>query len=204
MAPRLPASRRARRALVASALALGVLGAAAPVVRAAGTVVTLEFDDTWADQYGVRQLLADRGLHATFYVNSGFFGRTGRMTADEVAAIAADGNEIGGHSIDHPDLTKLGLDEARHEVCDDRVALLGRGFAVANFAYPYGHWNPAVRQLAIDCGYNSARTTAGVVKGAICAGCPAAETIPPADAVRHAHARHRARPPTRWRTSRRS
>ena len=144
--------------------------------------MTLEFDDTWANQYGVRQLLADRGMHATFYVNSGFLARPGRMTANEVAGLAADGNEIGGHSIDHPDPTKLGLDEARHEICDDRVALLGRGFAVASFAYPYGHWNPVVRQLVIDCGYNSARTIAGIVKGAICTGCPAAEAIPPADA----------------------
>ena len=183
MTLRPPASRRARRALAVAALALSAMsiGVASPAAGAAPTVVTLEFDDTWANQYGVRQLLADRGMHATFYVNSGFFEKQGRMTASEVAGLAADGNEIGGHSIDHPDLTKLSLDEARHEICDDRVALLGRGLAVANFAYPYAHSNAAVRQLAIDCGYNSARTTAGIVKGSICSACPAAETIPPFD-----------------------
>src|SRR5512134_3833842 len=53
-------------ALLATAVALLVL----PAVAAAGTVVSLTFDDSLTSQGQVRPLLSARQMHATFYVNS--------------------------------------------------------------------------------------------------------------------------------------
>jgi peptidoglycan/xylan/chitin deacetylase (PgdA/CDA1 family) len=172
--------RRTLRCAVCAGGAVIALLFAGTSVAAAETVVSLELDDAWASQYDLRPELAARGLPATFFVNSGFLGRSGRLTAAQVSALAADGNEIGGHTIDHADLTTLPLDQRRREVCDDRVALLGQGLAVTNFAYPYGHHDAATEQVVADCGYNSARTIGGIASPVGCAACPYAETIPPA------------------------
>lgn len=35
------------------------------------TIVSLSFDDTFPDQFQVAAMVAQRGMHATFFVNSG-------------------------------------------------------------------------------------------------------------------------------------
>jgi hypothetical protein len=59
--------------------------------------------------------------------------------------------------------------------------LMNRGFAVTDFAYPYGegYKNSTVRSMIQDCGYNSARRAWGL--NGICTTCPYAESIPPFD-----------------------
>lgn len=142
-------------------------------------VVSLTFDDGRASQDRARRILAEHGLSATFYVNSGRVGRPEHLTWDELDALAAAGHEIGGHTVNHPDLTTVGADEARREVADDRETLLARGYAVTTFAYPYGegHADPAVRSAVEGAGYALARRAWGLQA----AGRPHAETVPPGD-----------------------
>ena len=103
------------------------------------------------------------------------------MTLAQVTALQAAGNEIGGHTVDHANLPALSADQARREICDDRVALLGDGFVVTSFAYPFGATDASVRQFVIDCGYNSARLVGGLVNPDSCQDCPYADTRPPVD-----------------------
>src|SRR5436309_14532905 len=118
------------RAEVAWAAKAGAQPEARGVSAAASgrTVVSLEFDDGWADAYAARGLLSGLNLHATFFVMSGYLGAPRRLSASQVQALAADGNEIGGHTIDHPHLLSLTPDEQAREICNDRAALLGDGF----------------------------------------------------------------------------
>lgn len=134
------------------------------------TIVTLTFDEGFADNYPVKDLLASHNMHATFYVVSGHVGTEGYMTWEQLQEFYADGNEIAGHTVSHPDLPKLNEDEMRHEICDDRAALMQKGFNPVSFAYPSGHWNETVKKVVAECGYNSARL---VVDGP--------DTIPPGD-----------------------
>ena len=151
---------------------------------AASTVVSLTFDDGNADQYAARSILSSHGMHGTFFINSGRIDTTASfLTLSQLRDIAGDGNEIGGHTVQHADLTTLGGDEAAREICNDRVNLLNWGFAPTDFAYPYGHYDTAIEQQVAGCGYNSAREVGDIrsdVDGG-CPGCPFAETIPPAD-----------------------
>jgi peptidoglycan/xylan/chitin deacetylase (PgdA/CDA1 family) len=146
------------------------------------TIVSLTFDDTLADQYQVGAMVAERGQRATFYVNSTRLARSGYMSRDQVLALQAQGNEIGGHTLSHVDLTTLDEETLEREICDDRNALLAGGFRVTSFAYPFGAENPMVRDVARTCNYNSAREVGGLVSQNGCMGCPYANPIPPLDA----------------------
>jgi Bacterial Ig domain/Polysaccharide deacetylase/Chitobiase/beta-hexosaminidase C-terminal domain len=164
--------------LVSAWLAFG----AGPGLAATNTVVSLTFDDDRGDQYDLRSLLTSHGMDATFFVNSGTVGAFGNLTWDQLHDLAADGNEVTGHTIDHVDLTTVDATEARRQVCDDRKALFDHGFQPTNFAFPYGARNDTVKAIVRDCGYNSARRAWGLWSPANCPfNCPYAETIPPAD-----------------------
>jgi peptidoglycan/xylan/chitin deacetylase (PgdA/CDA1 family) len=171
-----------RRFLVVVACFLGALLAPA-VAKAAPTIVSLTFDDGTADQYAARTMLAQHSLHATFYVNSNNIGATTNfLTWDQLAGLAADGNEIGGHTLDHIDLTSVTSTEATRQVCNDRQALISHGLAVTDFAYPYGASNSSVESVVQGCGYKSARRAWGLcLVGLMPPNCNdvVAEPIPP-------------------------
>jgi len=151
------------------------------------TVVSLTFDDGRASQVTAGDLLASHGMHGTFYLNSGDVGYSSNtLTWPQVHTLANAGNEIGGHTANHVDLTTIPLDAARTEICSDRDALIAQGFSassVSSFAYPAGNSNADVAALVAECGYTSARITQGLGTAGWCAAgnCPAAETIPPLD-----------------------
>lgn len=147
------------------------------------TVVTVTFDDGTADQAAALDALRDNGMSATLYINSGRMGfDSSFLTRAQLTAYQSSGFEIAGHNTSHVDLTTLGLDDARREICDDRVALTDLGFRVTSFAYPFGAANAGVKQIVQDCGYNSARAIAGLKSDPYgCASCVTAETMPAAD-----------------------
>lgn len=180
--PRAQGSRFSCLGLAVRSFALAVLtslllGGFSATARAA-TVVSLTFDDAPVSQTLVGPILKAHGMNATFYVPSAWVGSTsGHMSWSDVAALAADGNEIAGHTLDHTDLTTVSTAEATRQICDDRSALIARGYPANSFAYPFGRYNSTVRGIVRNCGYRSART----VQGVGCSGCPKAESIPPAD-----------------------
>ena len=182
---------RHRGPVAAVALTLALALSAALIVASGGraralglTVVSLTFDDGNADQVNALPILQRHGMHGTFFINTGRIDTTsGFLTRSQLQGIADAGNEIGGHTVQHADLTTLDPDEAKREICNDRVNLINWGFQPYDFAYPYGHDNAAVEQAVADCGYNAAREIGDLRSDADggCSGCPAAETIPPAD-----------------------
>jgi peptidoglycan/xylan/chitin deacetylase (PgdA/CDA1 family) len=140
-----------------------------PRLVAQPTLVSLTFDDGSSGQYTVRSMLARHSMRATFYINSGTVGAPGIMTWDEISNLAADGNEIGGHTLDHIKLTSVSAREARRQIAHDRRALLARGFTVTNFAYPFGDYNARIASIVRKCGYNSARRAWGL--------CPVSDPV---------------------------
>jgi peptidoglycan/xylan/chitin deacetylase (PgdA/CDA1 family) len=155
---------------MAALVALSVCLGAAPA--AAETTVSLSFDDGSADQMTARQILAEHGLRATFFIISERIGMPRYLTSADLAAIYADGNEIGGHTVTHRDLTTLPQEEQREEICGGRQALLTRGYPQLSFAYPFGHHDSISERLAQECGYLSARGSGGLTEYP-------AESVPP-------------------------
>jgi hypothetical protein len=139
--------------------------------------VSLTFDDSNADQMPAEQEMQSLGLHGTFYTVSGWVNQPSYLTLAQVQQIAADGNEIAGHTIQHPDLPTIPADEQLREICNDRVNLINWGFQVSDFAYPFADADTSETD-AKACGYNSARGLGDVVDPeGDCASCVFAEKL---------------------------
>jgi peptidoglycan/xylan/chitin deacetylase (PgdA/CDA1 family) len=136
-----------------------------PVPEPGTAIVSLTFDDTLADHQVAVDLLDERGMRATFYVNSKRVDRTGYLSAAQLTGWQEQGHEIAGHTIDHvnlADVAEVDPEEARRQICDDREALVGFGFSSStSFAYPFGATSDVVEQIASECGYTSARGVGG-------------------------------------------
>jgi peptidoglycan/xylan/chitin deacetylase (PgdA/CDA1 family) len=183
------AGRAVRYTLLILSLAAAVIGAQTQLLTSAAhadspsAVISLTFDDSNLDQYtNAFPALQQYGFHGTFYVNTGYVGvNAGSMTRSQLQDLANAGNEIGGHTALHPDLTQLTSDEATREVCQSRNTLLNWGFSPTSFAYPYGSFNSTDETIAQQCGYNSARADFTLKSPAGCKGCALSDSIPPAD-----------------------
>jgi hypothetical protein len=104
------------------------------------------------------------------------------MPWSQIHELANAGNEIGGHTLHHTNLTTVSTTQATHEVCDDRTNLHNNGFSpVTSFAYPEAASNASSEQIVQSCGYSSARTVGNINSIDQCTDCPYAETIPPQD-----------------------
>ena len=156
-------------AMLLAACAPAPTATAAPRPRA--SIVSLTFDDGDADNYPIAGVLTRHGLRGTWYIPSGLVGEPGYMTWEQLTTLQADGHEIGGHSVDHINIDGLDPQALRRQVCDSRQALLEAGLEAVSFAYPFGGYDEAAKQMVRECGYASAR--------AIGAG---PENIPPVDA----------------------
>jgi peptidoglycan/xylan/chitin deacetylase (PgdA/CDA1 family) len=82
---------------------------------------------------------------------------------DEVQALRGLGFRIGAHTVSHPILSRLSLDQARTEVIESKRAIEARcGIVPRAFAYPNGgeaDYTPEVIELVRSAGFECAVTT---------------------------------------------
>jgi peptidoglycan/xylan/chitin deacetylase (PgdA/CDA1 family) len=145
------------------------------------TTVSLTFDDGRADQMEAAQILAEHEMAATFFVISGRIGASGYMSLPNLEELAAAGNEIGDHTVNHLNLTNVNREEAERQICNARVQLEAWGFPVTDFAYPQGGTDPELEEIVENCNLNSARIVSDLVSPGACSGCPYSNAIPPED-----------------------
>ncbi len=147
--------RRCLVLLVSLSLLLWVLPAAAapavPVFSRAKTItkaIALTFDDGWSATTSelVRQILKVNGIRATIFPVAGWAKQNQQL----MARFVADGHELGNHSVNHPDLTKLSQDRQRSEIAgaSDLLQTIAGERYTAWFRPPYGAYNAATLQLA--------------------------------------------------------
>ena len=106
--------------------------------------------------------LAKYGFPATVFVVSAYCGRSNDwktqppgiprmplMSWDDIRSLPHEGIQIGAHTVNHPDLTRLADHEIQVELGDCRQQIEDRiGVPVETFAYPYGTCSPRVRAIA--------------------------------------------------------
>ena len=130
--------------------------------------IVLTFDDGYSDNYQYAlPILQSYGYKATFFIISGKIGHTegpnSYMDETQVAGLAKAGNEIGSHTVTHPDLTVISAAKAKTEI-DQSKSDLERitGQTIISFCYPSGKFNPAVEADVRSAGYKVAvATTSG-------------------------------------------
>lgn len=132
-------------------------------------VVAVTVDDGFADFVSAgMDLLAAQGARATLYVPTEHMGGTaewlpGRagevrlLGAADVAAVAAQGVEVGSHSARHVPLDVRPEEFVADQARRSRAVLQDlTGQEVASFCYPHGYHRAATRRVVAAAGYRSA------------------------------------------------
>ena len=116
--------------------------------------IVLTFDDGY-DNHVTEALpiLQKYNYSATFFVVSGFVGRTYYMTAPQIQQLKLAGMEIGGHTITHLNLANASYEKAITEIS---TSLRSRDPV---FAYPSGKYNPTTLDVVSGLGVKAAVTT---------------------------------------------
>jgi peptidoglycan/xylan/chitin deacetylase (PgdA/CDA1 family) len=130
--------------------------------------VLVTFDDGFRDFLtNALATMQRHGIVSTLYATSGFMGdgaaqgrnRSGdeMLAWHELAEVARQGVEVGGHTHSHPMLDTLPHAAARAEIvrCKELIEQHTET-AVASFAYPHGYSSAWVRRAVADAGYTSA------------------------------------------------
>jgi peptidoglycan/xylan/chitin deacetylase (PgdA/CDA1 family) len=132
--------------------------------------VIITFDDGFQGcvDYAV-PILRERGFTAIFYLVAGLMGQTSRwlrqpynidlplMDWQAARRLSAEGFHFGIHTMTHPHLPELTLDECHYELWQARQIVEDQlGCEMRHLAYPFGAFNQATRCLAADAGYYSA------------------------------------------------
>lgn len=132
--------------------------------------VAITFDDGYQGciDHAV-PVLRSFGFRATFFIVAGLVGHTSRWLFEErrlqvqlfdwqaACQLEHEGHRCEAHSMTHPHLTDLSLDECRYELLESRRVIEGHlGRSVRHFAYPYGAHSDVVCELAQEAGYISA------------------------------------------------
>jgi peptidoglycan/xylan/chitin deacetylase (PgdA/CDA1 family) len=123
--------------------------------------VVLSFDDGYDDNGFAFEELRRRGMRGVFFVVTSALGTPGRLSREQVKAMADAGMEIGSHSVTHVDLRGLRRKRQREEAQGSKQALeelLGR--PVVSFCYPGGASSGSTSSVLEEADYWFARTTA--------------------------------------------
>jgi peptidoglycan-N-acetylglucosamine deacetylase len=140
--------------VAACGLMLPAVPAQAAAEPCATGYVRLTFDDgpNRTATPEILNTLAAHGVRATFFV-------VGQMAAANPALVrreSQEGDLIGNHSWDHPDLTKLGRVQVEAELqrTNDVIEQV-TGTTPTQWRPPYGATNPTVQAVAEDVGLTS-------------------------------------------------
>jgi len=141
--------------------------------------VVLTFDDGYRDFYtDAAPHLGRYGFPATVFLTTGYCGETNSwpgqpswveekslLTWQQIKELAGQGVHFGAHSVTHPDMTSLSVPGAEQEMAESKREVERKiGQAVEFFCYPYGRWNPAVRNLVSRYFSGACSTAAGAVE----------------------------------------
>jgi peptidoglycan/xylan/chitin deacetylase (PgdA/CDA1 family) len=118
---------------------------------------------SWDDGHRLDRKLADMlshyGVKGTFYIARDFLKE--RLSDDELRELSQT-HELGAHTLNHPILTEIPLDEAEKEISGSKQwleELLGQ--PVTAFCYPKGASNAELEKLVEKAGYSMARGVEG-------------------------------------------
>ncbi len=113
--------------------------------------LAITFDDCYRDNLFAARILAELGLHATFFVPTAFVDtdhvfawdmhlpRMPNLTWDDLREMVRLGFEIGSHTVTHANLGRLGLKQATEELARSKAILENQlNRPVRYFAYPFG------------------------------------------------------------------
>jgi len=119
--------------------------------------IYLSVDDGHPLDLKLAEVIAKKDLNTIFYIPIKKRGSK-RMTNEEIRSLSSQ-FEIGGHTYNHVDLTKVSLKIARKEIADGKNSLEDIvGKKIKSFAFPFGHYNNQIVDLVKDLGFENCRS----------------------------------------------
>lgn len=123
--------------------------------------IALTFDDSWKGQYTYAlPLLQKYTIPATFFIWSNVVGQKDRLSWEDIQQLDESGMVIGGHTLSHPDLSKLTSAQMEHEILDNKKLIETKlNKKIASFAYPFNSLPTEAVNIVKQSGYQYARTS---------------------------------------------
>jgi peptidoglycan/xylan/chitin deacetylase (PgdA/CDA1 family) len=119
---------------------------------------TTSWDDGYAQDLKVADLLDRYGLKGTFYVCPKVQHGERMLSAEELQKLSKN-HDIGAHTLTHPRLTEIPTHELEKEILGSKTWVEERtGKPCTMFCYPKGLQNAEVRSAVKEAGYKGART----------------------------------------------
>ena len=121
-------------------------------------LVAITFDDGYRDNLTVALPLLEKfQTPMTLFVVSGFLGRDGYLSPQELREVAKHPLvTIGSHGVWHRHFTRLPAEDARFELTESRHQLAAiTGKTIDLLAWPYGECNTVLERLSSECGYRA-------------------------------------------------
>ena len=101
--------------------------------------ITTSWDDGHNLDFKTSELLKKYNLKGTFYVSKNHPHKNSNLSDSEIFALSKE-QEIGGHTVNHPLLTRVAPNEAKREIEEGKKWLeniIGDKDKVKMFCYPY-------------------------------------------------------------------
>ncbi len=115
--------------------------------------IALTFDGAWGneDTATLLDILKRQNVSATFFFTGGWISKY----PEDVKNILANGHEVGNHSENHKQMSKLSKEQCKEEIqiVHDKVKEL-TGLTMTVFRPPFGDYNDTVIQAANELGYH--------------------------------------------------
>jgi peptidoglycan/xylan/chitin deacetylase (PgdA/CDA1 family) len=126
------------------------------------SAISFTFDDGKADAFTTaRSVLAANGVKGTFYIQANGIGQPGFMTAEQLRQLAAEGHELGNHTVSHGRLSGLSAAAVEAEFTQANTAIQNAsGVTPKTCAYPFGDSDATVRAVAAKL-FTGCRSTTG-------------------------------------------
>lgn len=122
------------------------------------TILTTSWDDGHSKNLKLVEVLNKYKLRGTFYVDKKDRDNGYNQSEDEIIEISLT-QEIGAHSLTHPDLTKIDLNQIKREIFGSKEWLENLiSKPVRVFAYPFGFYNEEIKKTLKEAGFIGART----------------------------------------------
>ena len=114
--------------------------------------IALTFDAAWGneDTAQILEILKKHDVKVTFFMTGGWV----ENYPEDVKAILAAGHDLGNHSENHKNMSRLSDEQKKEELMKvhEKVQTL-TGYEMFLFRPPYGDYDNAVVSVANDCGY---------------------------------------------------
>lgn len=120
-------------------------------------------DDGNLDNYTTAfPIMQKYGFTGALYIVGNYIGAEDYMTVEQILEMYNAGWEVGSHSMNHLDLTKLDPDSLRFEIIGSRNFLEDKlGIPILSFAYPFGASNDSALDYVKFAGYSNAMGASG-------------------------------------------